>query len=88
MNKNSLITLPTENLSMEKSAEILNVIPLGLFYYAFSVEDDRLTTVLCELIGKILHPFTYDQIVSDENKVGWLEVARNYLYLQLNALSL
>jgi 26S proteasome non-ATPase regulatory subunit 5 len=54
---------------MEKSAEILSVIPLGLFYNGFSVEDDRLTVVLCELIGKLLHPFTYDQIVSDENKV-------------------
>lgn len=55
---------------MERSAQILSVIPLGLFYLGFSAEDDRLTSVLCELIRKILTPFTYDQIVSEENKVS------------------
>ncbi|KAI8642743.1 proteasome non-ATPase 26S subunit-domain-containing protein [Parasitella parasitica] len=58
----------TESLSLEKSAEILQVAPLGLFYYGFSAEDDQLTSVLCELINKILHPYSYDQIVSAENK--------------------
>ena len=58
-----------ENLTFEKSAQILQAAPLGLFYYGFSVEDNRLTSVLCELISKILLPFTYDQIVSTENKV-------------------
>ncbi|CAO3655912.1 unnamed protein product [Mucor fragilis] len=58
----------TENLSFEKSAEILQAVPLGLFYYGFSVEDDQLISVLCELISKLLKPFTYEQIVSAENK--------------------
>lgn len=58
---------------MERSAQILSVIPLGLFYLGFSVEDDRLTSVLCELIRKLLSPFTYDQIVSEENKVRFIE---------------
>lgn len=57
-----------DNLSMERSAQILSVVPLGLFYLGFSAEDDRLTSVLCELIRKMLTPFTYDQIVSEENK--------------------
>lgn len=58
-----------ENLTFEKSAQILQAAPLGLFYYGFSVENDQLTSVLCELISKILLPFTYDQIVCTENKV-------------------
>lgn len=40
-----------------------------MFYYGFSVEDDQLTAVLCDLISKLLQPFTYEQIVSAENKV-------------------
>ncbi|CAO3635821.1 unnamed protein product [Mucor hiemalis] len=56
-----------DNLTME-IAQILSVIPLGLFYLGFSVEDDKLTSVLCELIRKLLSPFTYDQIVCEENK--------------------
>lgn len=57
------------SISFERSAQILSTIPLGLFYNGFSMEDDKLTSVLCELIHKILSPFTYDQIVSEENKV-------------------
>lgn len=57
------------NLPMERSVEILSVVPLGLFYHGFSVEDDKLTTVLCELIQKILSPFTFEHVMSEENKV-------------------
>lgn len=70
-----LTPIQTENLSFEKSAEILQAVPLGLFYYGFSVEDDQLTSVLCELISKLLKPFTYEQIVSAENKVKKKEKA-------------
>ncbi|KAG1103054.1 hypothetical protein G6F42_017274 [Rhizopus arrhizus] len=62
------LTVETENLTFEKSAEILQVAPLGLFYYGFSVEDDQLTAVLCDLISKILQPFNYEQIVSAYKK--------------------
>ncbi|KAI9482644.1 MAG: 26S proteasome non-ATPase regulatory subunit 5 [Benjaminiella poitrasii] len=56
------------NLSLEHSAEILQIVPLGLFYNGFSIEDDRLTSILCDLINTILHPFLYEHIVSSENK--------------------
>jgi hypothetical protein len=54
---------------METSGHILSVVPLGLFYNGFSVEDDTLTTVLCDIINRILTPFSYSDIISDENKV-------------------
>lgn len=57
------------SIPLQRSAQILSAVPLGLFYNGFSVEDDKLTTVLCEVINKILSPFTYDHIVSAENKV-------------------
>ncbi|GAA5810808.1 hypothetical protein MFLAVUS_004235 [Mucor flavus] len=56
------------HVPMERSVQILSVIPLGLFYNGFSIEDDKLTSVLCELIQCILSPFTFDHIVSEENK--------------------
>ncbi|KAI8368717.1 26S proteasome non-ATPase regulatory subunit 5 [Blakeslea trispora] len=55
-------------LTLERSLQILNQVPLQLFYLGFSAEDERLTTVLCEVINKILQPFSYDQIMSEENK--------------------
>lgn len=54
---------------MERSIQILSVVSLGLFYNGFSVEDDKLTSVLCELIQKILSPFTFEHVMSEENKV-------------------
>ncbi|KAI7891989.1 26S proteasome non-ATPase regulatory subunit 5 [Mucor mucedo] len=56
------------NLPMERSVQILSAVPLGLFYHGFSVEDDKLTAVLCELIQKILSPFTFEHVMSEENK--------------------
>ncbi|KAG2237758.1 hypothetical protein INT48_009697 [Thamnidium elegans] len=56
------------HVPMERSVQILSVIPLGLFYNGFSIEDDKLTSVLCELIQCILSPFSFDHIVSEENK--------------------
>ncbi|KAI8327173.1 26S proteasome non-ATPase regulatory subunit 5 [Choanephora cucurbitarum] len=55
-------------LTLERSLQILNQIPLQLFYLGFSAEDERLTIVLCEVINKILQPFSYEQIMSEENK--------------------
>ena len=62
----------TDVLTLERSLQILNQIPLQLFYLGFSAEDERLTIVLCEVINKILQPFSYEQIMSEENKVSEL----------------
>lgn len=58
-----------ESLSLEESFQILNSVPLALFYNGFSVEDDQLTLILCQVINKLLSPFSFDQIMSEENKV-------------------
>ncbi|KAI8079124.1 proteasome non-ATPase 26S subunit-domain-containing protein [Gilbertella persicaria] len=67
-----------DNLTLTRSLEILNTVPLELFYLGFSVEDERLTTVLCEVINKILFPFSFEHVVSEENKVSHIR----YLSLQ------
>jgi hypothetical protein len=54
---------------MEQSREILSTAPLGLFYHGLSLEEENLTNVLCEVINKLLGPFSYTDIVSPENKV-------------------
>ncbi|EIE88212.1 hypothetical protein RO3G_12923 [Rhizopus delemar RA 99-880] len=59
-----------EPVTIEQSREILSIAPLGLFYYGFSMEDENLTNVLCEIISKILGPFNYRDINSNENKVN------------------
>ncbi|KAI8985038.1 26S proteasome non-ATPase regulatory subunit 5 [Pilobolus umbonatus] len=56
------------SMTMEQSYEVLSAVPLGLFFNAFAYEDDTLTTLLCEIINKLLHPFTYEQLVSPEYK--------------------
>lgn len=73
----SKLTCFVGQVSMQQSVQILSAVPLGLFYNGFSVEDDRLTSVLCELIQSILSPFSYDHIVSPENKVKRREKKTN-----------
>ncbi|CEP15704.1 hypothetical protein [Parasitella parasitica] len=41
----------TASLSFERATEILQAVPLGLFYYGFSVEDDQLTTIATTSAG-------------------------------------
>ncbi|CEI90354.1 hypothetical protein RMCBS344292_04680 [Rhizopus microsporus] len=57
-----------EPVTMEQSREILSTAPLGLFYHGLSLEEENLTNVLCEVINKLLGPFSYNDIVSPENK--------------------
>ncbi|CEG70950.1 hypothetical protein RMATCC62417_06760 [Rhizopus microsporus] len=57
-----------EPVTMEQSREILSTAPLGLFYHGLSLEEENLTNVLCEVINKLLGPFSYTDIVSPENK--------------------
>ncbi|KAG0815918.1 hypothetical protein G6F29_004036 [Rhizopus arrhizus] len=67
-----------EPVTIEQSREILSIAPLGLFYYGFSVEDENLINVLCEIISKILGPFNYRDINSNENKSFLLEGLTHY----------
>ncbi|KAI8979132.1 proteasome non-ATPase 26S subunit-domain-containing protein [Mycotypha africana] len=57
-----------DRLTLEQSQHILQAFPLQNFYLLFSYEDDTLTTLVCDLLNKLLSPLTYEQIVSSENK--------------------
>lgn len=71
---------------MEQSREILSTAPLGLFYHGLSLEEENLTNVLCEVINKLLGPFSYTDIVSPENKVDQIRKKKKETYISKIAL--
>ncbi|KAI9244622.1 26S proteasome non-ATPase regulatory subunit 5 [Sporodiniella umbellata] len=60
-----------EPVSREQSEEVLSSIPLELFYYGFSLENESLTVILCDIIHKLISPLHYTEIVSPE-KINFL----------------
>ncbi|KAI9312345.1 proteasome non-ATPase 26S subunit-domain-containing protein, partial [Dichotomocladium elegans] len=59
---------------LEEAQEIFARLPLAQFYVLFgcvdgngSREEEEFVRVLCQVVSRLLHPYTYDMILQDEN---------------------
>ncbi|KAG1467509.1 hypothetical protein G6F56_004377 [Rhizopus delemar] len=51
-----------EPVSREQSQAIFSSTPLDLFYYGFSLEQEKLTEILCQVVNKLMGPLSYQEI--------------------------
>ena len=61
-------------MDIDQAQSVFALVPLAHFYLLFGAADgtdneEVLNQVLCKVISKLLKPFSYNMIVSDENNM-------------------
>ena len=75
------------DVSIDQAQSIFETIPLSNFYMIFGVaegsnEEEELNKVLCQVIQKLLEPFTYDMINSDESNMVYKMNSIYYFFIK------
>lgn len=61
------------DVNLDQAQSIFSAVPLANFYLVFGSldsednEEQQLSNIMCEVISKLLRPFSYDMIMQDEN---------------------
>ncbi|KAI9263399.1 26S proteasome non-ATPase regulatory subunit 5 [Phascolomyces articulosus] len=81
------------DVSIDQAQSVFENIPLGSFYMLFGIaegsdEEEELNKVLCQVIRKLLDPFTYDMIAADDNNMTFLVQGLNHFSSDIRYLSL
>ncbi|KAG2216048.1 hypothetical protein INT45_001560 [Circinella minor] len=81
------------DVDIDQAQSIFETIPLSNFYMLFGIaegsnEEEELNKVTCQVIQKLLQPFTFDIIHSDENNMTFLLQGLNHFSSDIRYLSL
>ncbi|KAI9499712.1 26S proteasome non-ATPase regulatory subunit 5 [Zychaea mexicana] len=81
------------DVTLDQAQSVFATVSLANFYMLFGVvegsdDEEELNRVLCEVIRKLLDPFTYDMIAGDENNMMFLIQGLNHFSPDIRYLSL
>ncbi|KAJ8663739.1 hypothetical protein O0I10_000012 [Lichtheimia ornata] len=82
------------DVNLDQAQSIFSAVPLANFYLVFGSldsednEEQQLSNIMCEVISKLLRPFSYDMIMQDENNQNFLSQGLNHFSPEIRQLSL
>ncbi|KAL1932559.1 hypothetical protein VTP01DRAFT_8237 [Rhizomucor pusillus] len=84
----------SDNVAAEQAEAIFETVPLRAFYQMFaaagddSEEEQYLVKILCEVVGKLLQPIGYQELVGDQSNATFLLQGLGHFSPSIRLLSL